>query len=69
MRQKKKIHMIHLKTASEPWNLSVCHDDPSPAGQHGSAGEADPDSGKEEHSQGQAQAGPELPAEAAVPRR
>lgn len=40
-----------------------------PAGEHGPAGQADPNSGEEEHRQGQIQAGAELPAEAAFPRR
>lgn len=38
------------------------------AGQHGPAGQADPDSSEEKHSQRQTEAGAELPAEAAVPR-
>lgn len=37
-----------------------------PAGQHGSAGQADPDSGEEKHSQRQTQAGTKLPAQATI---
>lgn len=50
-------------------NFRTRLNEPSIAGQHGPAGAADPDPGEEEHSQGQTEAGPDLPAKAAVPRR